>query len=106
MDRAPTYGLTWMAAGVLPSYWDCQTPPQWFTFGSNHPGIVNFAFCDGSVRSITTVRATDPIANPPASPADPPAAAAANSPALDRLPANGRHPGRHGSGFVATGPAG
>jgi prepilin-type processing-associated H-X9-DG protein len=56
-----TYALTWMGAGVLPSYWDCQTPSAWFTFGSAHANVVNFAFCDGSVRSLSKV---------PASPAD------------------------------------
>ena len=71
-NEAPTYGLTWMGTGVMPSYWDCQTPAMWFTFGSNHPGVVNFAFCDGSVRSITKVTATDKTSIPPP---DPPAAA-------------------------------
>jgi prepilin-type processing-associated H-X9-DG protein len=64
----PTYGLTWMGAGVLPTYWDCQTPSTWFTFGSNHPAVVNFAFCDGSVRSISKIRATDPTTIPPPDP--------------------------------------
>ncbi len=68
----PTYGLTWMGTGVLPSYWDCQTPATWFTFGSNHPGVVNFAFCDGSVRAMPKVAATDKSSIPPP---DPPAAA-------------------------------
>jgi prepilin-type N-terminal cleavage/methylation domain-containing protein/prepilin-type processing-associated H-X9-DG protein len=62
---APTYNLTWMGAGVLPSYWDCQTPSAWYTFGSNHPGVVNFAFCDGSVRSISKVAAKDKSSIPP-----------------------------------------
>jgi prepilin-type N-terminal cleavage/methylation domain-containing protein len=52
------YALTWMGTGVLPSYWDCQTPANWFTFGSCHPVAVNFAFCNGSVRSVTKVAAT------------------------------------------------
>ncbi len=67
----PTYGLTWMGTGAMPSYWDCQTPAMWFTFGSAHSDLVNFAFCDGSVRGITKVQATDKSAIPPP---DPPAA--------------------------------
>ena len=57
-----------MGAGVLPTYWDCQTPATWFTYGSNHAGMVNFAFCDGSVRSITKVQATDQSSMPPPDP--------------------------------------
>ena len=71
----PTYNLTWVGTGVLPTYWDCQTPSTWFTFGSNHPGVVNFAFCDGSVRGISKVKATDKSSIPPPNPP-----AAINSP--------------------------
>jgi prepilin-type processing-associated H-X9-DG protein len=64
----PAYRLTWMGTGAMPSYWDCQSPSTYFTFGSAHPGIVNFAFCDGSVRTITTVQAnpTDSSSTAPA----------------------------------------
>ena len=53
-----SYALTWMGTGVMPSYWDCQAPATWFTFGSGHPGRVHFAFCDGTVRTLSTTTAS------------------------------------------------
>jgi prepilin-type N-terminal cleavage/methylation domain-containing protein/prepilin-type processing-associated H-X9-DG protein len=48
--------------GYLPTYglWNKSYPSspidgqEWQEFSSAHPGIVNFAFCDGSVHSLTT----------------------------------------------------
>ena len=44
--------LSWMGAGSLPTYWGLPNPGQWYTFGSKHTGIVQFAYGDGSVRRI------------------------------------------------------
>jgi prepilin-type processing-associated H-X9-DG protein len=48
-----------MGAGGLPTAWGLQhkygptgRDVDWFQFSSQHPGIVNFSFADGSVRSI------------------------------------------------------
>jgi prepilin-type N-terminal cleavage/methylation domain-containing protein len=46
------YAITWMGAGSLPTYWGLPTPADWYTYGSKHPGVVQFGFGDGSVRSI------------------------------------------------------
>jgi prepilin-type processing-associated H-X9-DG protein len=50
---------TWMGAGSLPTAWgvpnNCQggtNGPQWYTYGSMHDAVVNFAMCDGSVKGI------------------------------------------------------
>jgi prepilin-type N-terminal cleavage/methylation domain-containing protein/prepilin-type processing-associated H-X9-DG protein len=50
---ARDFKMTWMAAGGQPAAWGLIEPTQWYSFGSKHTGIVNFAFCDGSVRSIS-----------------------------------------------------
>jgi hypothetical protein len=45
------YSLCWMVA-FMPTAWDLPDPAQWYTFGSRHTGIVQFAFADGSVRGV------------------------------------------------------
>jgi len=46
------FNLSWMGAGSLPLYWAIPTDAFWYTFGSKHTGIVQFAWGDGSVRGI------------------------------------------------------
>jgi prepilin-type processing-associated H-X9-DG protein len=49
------WALAWMGSGSMPTAWNLLTPAQWFTFGSRHSGVVNFAFGDGSVRTMRKV---------------------------------------------------
>lgn len=49
---ARDYAYCWMGVGACPTAWALPTPSQWFTFGSRHTGVVQFAFGDGSVRRV------------------------------------------------------
>lgn len=54
------YGYSYMSPGYLGTMQDLITP-GWRTFGSKHMGIVQFVFCDGSVRGLrSNVSATAP----------------------------------------------
>jgi prepilin-type N-terminal cleavage/methylation domain-containing protein/prepilin-type processing-associated H-X9-DG protein len=45
--------LSWMGTGSMFTYRGLPSSPTWRTFGSRHAGgIVQFGYCDGSVRSI------------------------------------------------------
>jgi prepilin-type processing-associated H-X9-DG protein len=52
------FRLSWMGAGSMATYvglpaGSTTDPTHWYTFGSRHGGgIVQFGYCDGSVRSI------------------------------------------------------
>lgn len=54
------FAASWMGAGALPTAWEILSPGQWYTFSSRHPGRTQFAFGDGSVRSITNAGSTTP----------------------------------------------
>jgi prepilin-type N-terminal cleavage/methylation domain-containing protein/prepilin-type processing-associated H-X9-DG protein len=42
----------WAFTGALPTAWGLMDSAQWYSFGSRHTAIVNFAMCDGSVRAV------------------------------------------------------
>jgi prepilin-type N-terminal cleavage/methylation domain-containing protein len=46
---------TWMGVGAMPTAWGLIPDAQWYTFGSKHSGIVQFALGDGSVRGAKLV---------------------------------------------------
>jgi len=53
------YAHTWMGSGAMPTAWgidgsQTSNVSTWYTFSSQHTGIINFAMCDGSVRSLAT----------------------------------------------------
>ena len=51
----------WIAAPPMPAAWDLTTPTSWVTYGSKHTGgIVQFAFCDGSVRGLRSIGPSTP----------------------------------------------
>jgi prepilin-type processing-associated H-X9-DG protein len=55
-DQGPRdFTMCWMSAGGQPAAWDLTEPTSWVTFGSRHSGVVQFAFCDGSVRPISKI---------------------------------------------------
>jgi prepilin-type N-terminal cleavage/methylation domain-containing protein len=63
-------GFTWASCGFLPSFWVIPGTPQelfWGDWSSNHTGIVNFAFADGSIRPIRNT-GRDPSTGAPHSP--------------------------------------
>jgi prepilin-type N-terminal cleavage/methylation domain-containing protein len=49
---ARDFRLSWIGAGALATAWGLPDPAQWYTFGSKHTGVVQFGFCDGSVRGL------------------------------------------------------
>jgi prepilin-type N-terminal cleavage/methylation domain-containing protein len=57
---ARDFNLAWMGAGALPTAWDLIEPCQWYSFGSNHTAVVQFAFCDGSVRMLRKIGPSTP----------------------------------------------
>ena len=48
------YAITWMGGGAMPTGYGIVNATDWYNFSSNHGGMVHFAFCDGTVRTIST----------------------------------------------------
>ncbi|MBA4063322.1 MAG: hypothetical protein C0501_06340 [Isosphaera sp.] len=50
------YAWAWISAGARPTYLGLQdyATRNFGDFSANHPGVINFAFCDGSVRVVRT----------------------------------------------------
>jgi prepilin-type N-terminal cleavage/methylation domain-containing protein/prepilin-type processing-associated H-X9-DG protein len=46
------HAFTWAGCGTLWTNWGLSPDPQYQFFGSNHAGVVNFVFGDGSVRPL------------------------------------------------------
>ncbi|MEN1678808.1 MAG: DUF1559 domain-containing protein [Planctomycetota bacterium] len=55
-DGARSNAYAWMGAGALPTFWGLGPPlkTDWSQFSSEHPGVVNFCYADGSVRPVDT----------------------------------------------------
>jgi prepilin-type N-terminal cleavage/methylation domain-containing protein/prepilin-type processing-associated H-X9-DG protein len=63
-------GYPWISTGFLPGYWvipSQRTEVTWSDWSSNHTGLVNFAFGDGSVRALRPT-GRDPATGEPHSP--------------------------------------
>ncbi len=52
------YAVTWIGGGFFWNNYGLPANPTWLTFDSRHGNIVNFAFCDGSVRPLRKPAAT------------------------------------------------
>lgn len=53
-NKGVQYSYSWMGAGALPTAWalDGQGMKNWYQYSAEHPGIVQFALADGSVRGV------------------------------------------------------
>jgi type II secretory pathway pseudopilin PulG len=58
------FATTWIGAGALPTAWDLIDPCQWYSFGSNHTAVVQFAYCDGSVHMLRKIGPSTPWFSP------------------------------------------
>jgi prepilin-type N-terminal cleavage/methylation domain-containing protein/prepilin-type processing-associated H-X9-DG protein len=55
---------SWMGTGAHVHAWSLTVPAAWWTYSSKHTGMVQFGFCDGSVRSLRKIgSATDWYSN-------------------------------------------
>jgi prepilin-type N-terminal cleavage/methylation domain-containing protein len=59
-DDGRRWSHSWMGSGTLPVGWGLGDA-EYFRFSSRHPGIVQFCFVDGSVRSLATNISTEAL---------------------------------------------
>jgi prepilin-type N-terminal cleavage/methylation domain-containing protein/prepilin-type processing-associated H-X9-DG protein len=67
-DNGPRIGsASWIGTGVMPTAWGLPTGDDsgWWHFSSRHPGVVQFAFGDGSVRGLRKGIVPGPNGNNP-----------------------------------------
>ncbi|MCE0498542.1 MAG: DUF1559 domain-containing protein [Methylacidiphilales bacterium] len=55
------YAWTWMGSGGFPTLWGLPQQPNWWSYGSCHPGVSMFAFCDGTVRPLAAIASDDTV---------------------------------------------
>jgi prepilin-type N-terminal cleavage/methylation domain-containing protein len=55
---------SWMGAGALPTAWWTLEPCQWYTFGTYHTSMVQFAMVDGSVHGVNKIGNSTPWFSP------------------------------------------
>jgi len=50
------YSYSWMGGSAMPTAWrlDSTNRKNWYQYSAEHPGAVQFAFADASVRQVTT----------------------------------------------------
>jgi prepilin-type N-terminal cleavage/methylation domain-containing protein len=58
------YVAAWMGFGIMATLEDFLSPAQYYTFGSKHTGVVQMAYCDGSVRAVTKIGPTTELQSP------------------------------------------
>jgi len=46
------FSLSWMGSGSFAGAWGLGDPASWYQYSSNHTGVVQFGFGDGSVRGM------------------------------------------------------
>jgi prepilin-type N-terminal cleavage/methylation domain-containing protein len=57
---ARDFNVAWIGAGAMPTLFDLIDPCQWYSYGSDHTAVDQFAFCDGSVRMLRKIGPSTP----------------------------------------------
>jgi prepilin-type N-terminal cleavage/methylation domain-containing protein len=52
-EGSKEYSACWMSIGALPAFAGMlSNEPHWYQFSSNHPGVVQYCYADGAVRTV------------------------------------------------------